>query len=215
MSGTCRPRRSICARTFRATSSGPPSFAADRLSMPIITFPEGEALADVTAAVLDALLEAQGRRLQRVLDIHQRFTRIVLAGGGATEIASTLHTLLGCPVAMVDANGRPTLVVPSDATTTSTWRHVRCPPADPRRRPPIRRDRRPHGRRTPRTVRVELTVDPISPASRTERSHSERRAAAGRGESPRPCRRPEPRRHGPRPRDHPSTARWTTSSTTP
>ncbi len=88
--------------------------AADRLSMPVITFPEGEALADVTAAVLDALLEAQGRRLQRVLEIHQRFTRIVLAGGGTPDLAATLHSLLGCPVAVLDASGRRTLVVPSD-----------------------------------------------------------------------------------------------------
>ena len=60
----------------------------------------------MTAAVLDALLEAQGQRLERVLDIHQRFTRIALAGGGAAEIASTLHDLLGCPVAVFDADGR-------------------------------------------------------------------------------------------------------------
>src|SRR5690348_17164339 len=32
---------------------------ADDLSFPVITFPEGAALADVTAAVLDALLDAQ------------------------------------------------------------------------------------------------------------------------------------------------------------
>lgn len=88
---------------------------ADRLALPVITFPEGAALADVTTAVLDALLEAQGQRLQRVLGIHQRFTRIVLAGGGTTEIAATLHELVGCPVAVVDASGRPTLVIPSDA----------------------------------------------------------------------------------------------------
>ena len=103
---------------------------ADRLSLPVITFPEGAPLADVTTAVLDALLEAQGQRLQRVLDIHQRFTRIVLAGGGATEIAATLHELVGCPVAVVDASGRPTLVVPSDASIDldmSTMSGVRQP----------------------------------------------------------------------------------------
>ena len=56
--------------------------AADGLDLPVITFPEGAALADVTTAVLDAVLEAQRQRLERMLDIHQRFTRIVLAGGG-------------------------------------------------------------------------------------------------------------------------------------
>ena len=88
---------------------------ADRLSLPVITFPEGAALADVTAAVLDALLEAQGQRLERVFDIHQRFTRIALAGGGAAEIAATLHELLACPVAVIDTDGRATVIVPSDA----------------------------------------------------------------------------------------------------
>ena len=89
--------------------------AADRVSLPVIAFPEGAALADVTATVLDALLQAQGQRLERVLDIHQRFTRVVAAGGGAVEIATTLQTLLGVPVAVIDADGRPMVVVPSDA----------------------------------------------------------------------------------------------------
>ncbi len=89
--------------------------AANRLALPFITFPATTALADVTSAVLDALLEAQGRRLQRVLDIHQRFIPIVLQGGGATAIATTLYSLLECPVAVLDSEGRPTVVVPPDA----------------------------------------------------------------------------------------------------
>jgi purine catabolism regulator len=88
--------------------------AADRLSLPLITFPEDAALADVTAAILDALLEAQRQRLDRVLEVHQRFTRIVLAGGGTNDIATTLHELVGHPVAVVDTEGVPTVVVPSD-----------------------------------------------------------------------------------------------------
>jgi purine catabolism regulator len=88
---------------------------ADRLALPVITFPEDAALADVTAAVLDALLYAQGQRLERVLEIHQLFTRIALAGGGGAEIASALHNVLGCPVAVFDADGNLTVVVPSDA----------------------------------------------------------------------------------------------------
>jgi purine catabolism regulator len=89
--------------------------AADRLSIPVVTFPEGAALSDVTAAILDALLEAQRQRLDQFLDIHQRFTRIMMAGGGVAEIAGTLHELLSCPVAVLDDAGRPTVVVPSDA----------------------------------------------------------------------------------------------------
>ena len=89
--------------------------AADRAAFPIITFPDTLAPGDVTIAVLDALLAAQGQRLERFLEIHQRFTPIVLAGGGATEIATTLHTLIGYPVLVLDTDGGRTVVVPSDA----------------------------------------------------------------------------------------------------
>ena len=92
--------------------------AADRASLPVLVFPQGAALADVTAAVLDAVLEAQSQRLERVLDIHQRFTRIVAAGGGAVEVATTLQNLLDVPVAVVDTEGRPMVVVPSDADSS-------------------------------------------------------------------------------------------------
>ena len=72
----------------------------------------------MTAIILDALLEAQGQRLDRVLDIHQRFTRIVASGGGTFEIATTLHDLLGIPVAVIDAEGRQMVVVPSDVNVS-------------------------------------------------------------------------------------------------
>lgn len=110
----------------------PPAFLdiANRLSLPVITFPRGITLSDATTAVLDALLDAQEQGLQRVLDIHQRFTRIVVAGGGVPEIAATLHDLLGLPVAVVDTEGRTIVAVPSDAAD-----HVDV--ADGRHRHPI------------------------------------------------------------------------------
>jgi purine catabolism regulator len=89
---------------------------ADRVALPLITFPESTDVGDVTAAIFDALLEAQRQRLDRVFDIHQRFARIVVAGGGAREIAETLHDLLGAPVAVLDSDRRPTIIVPSDAS---------------------------------------------------------------------------------------------------
>ena len=109
----------VAAVAVRLTASEPlPSGlidAADRLAIPFITFPPTIELADVASAVLNALLDAQGQRLERVLDIHQRFNSIVLAGGGEKEIATTLYSLLGCAVAILGPAGRPTLVVPSDA----------------------------------------------------------------------------------------------------
>jgi purine catabolism regulator len=89
--------------------------AADRFALPVIAFPAGTPLADVTAAVLDALLDAQRGRVERVLDIHQRFARVVLAGGGLPEVATALHEVLGCTVAVVDDDGDLLVVVPSDA----------------------------------------------------------------------------------------------------
>jgi purine catabolism regulator len=108
----------VAVRLGRADETLPGDLlaAADRVALPIITFPDTTTVADATAAVLDALLEAQRQRLDHVLDIHQRFTRIVLAGGGAPEIAATLHEIVGYPVAVVDSDGRATVVVPSDAT---------------------------------------------------------------------------------------------------
>jgi purine catabolism regulator len=88
---------------------------ADQMAIPVITFSAGTDLADVTTTVLDALLEAQRQRLQHVLDIHQRFARITVAGGGPQELATALHELIDRPVAVVDTDGRPTLTVPSDA----------------------------------------------------------------------------------------------------
>jgi purine catabolism regulator len=89
--------------------------AADQVAVPLITFPAAVGLADVTTAVLDAVLEAQDERLEHILEIHQRFTPIDSAGGDITEIATTLYSFLQCPVAVLDANGRPTVVVPADA----------------------------------------------------------------------------------------------------
>jgi purine catabolism regulator len=89
--------------------------AADRLALPIVAVPAGTALADVTSAVLDALLAAPRQRLERMLDIHQRFSRIVLAGGGPAEVAAALHEVLRCTVAVVDRDGEALVVVPSDA----------------------------------------------------------------------------------------------------
>jgi purine catabolism regulator len=88
--------------------------AADKRSIPLITFPERTSPAEVTTAVLAGLLAAQRRRLEHVLDIHQRFTSVVLAGGGTQEIAGTLHELLGHPVAVIGVDGSPKVVAPAD-----------------------------------------------------------------------------------------------------
>lgn len=89
--------------------------AADRHAVPLITFPATVELDGALGAVVAALLNAHEQRLDRVLDIHQRFNSIVLDGGGEIEIATTLHSLLDCGIAVIDRAGRPTTVVPADA----------------------------------------------------------------------------------------------------
>ncbi|HEY8524478.1 MAG TPA: PucR family transcriptional regulator ligand-binding domain-containing protein [Acidimicrobiales bacterium] len=108
---------------------------ADRLGLPIITFPAGIALADVTASVHDALLDAQRQRIERMLDVHHRFTRIVVAGGGTVEVAAAVHDLLGCTVAVVDLDGDPLVVVPENAPDAD---RVRAGPGPGRVSHPIR-----------------------------------------------------------------------------
>lgn len=88
---------------------------ASRLGFPVIAFPSSWAFGDVTTAVLNALLAAREQRLERFLDIHQQFAPVMLAGGGAADVAAALHRLIGLPLAVLDAAGHVTVVVPSDA----------------------------------------------------------------------------------------------------
>jgi PucR family transcriptional regulator, purine catabolism regulatory protein len=88
--------------------------AANRLSLPLIVLPSDAPLGEVAAKVSDALVEVQRSRLDRILEVQQRFAHIVLAGGGPAEVAATLQDLLGCTVAILDARGRQVVVVPSD-----------------------------------------------------------------------------------------------------
>lgn len=88
--------------------------AADRLDIPVIAFPASQAPGDVTTAVINALLTAQEHRLQRFLDIHQQFAPVMLAGGGATEVATVLQRRIELPLVILDAAGHVNVVVPAD-----------------------------------------------------------------------------------------------------
>lgn len=56
-----------------------------------------------TAAALSALSHAHSA-IQDATDAHDRFVRVVLGGGGVDDIAATLGELLGCWVAVLDAD---------------------------------------------------------------------------------------------------------------
>jgi PucR family transcriptional regulator, purine catabolism regulatory protein len=79
--------------------------AADRLGFPLIELPPETALADIINAVLGLILNAQALRLERSAAVHERFTSIVLSGGGLREIVKTLADLLERPTAILDAHG--------------------------------------------------------------------------------------------------------------
>ena len=75
--------------------------AAERLAFPLIELPPEASFDEVINAVLGSILNAQAVRLERSAAIHDRFTRIVLSGGGLREIAQTLAELIERPAAIL------------------------------------------------------------------------------------------------------------------
>jgi purine catabolism regulator len=85
----------------------PPAMAeaAERLDFPLIELPPPTSFNEIIGAVLAVILDAQSVRLQRAAEIHDRFTRIVLSGGGLRQIVDTLAESIAMPVAIVDGQG--------------------------------------------------------------------------------------------------------------
>lgn len=79
--------------------------AADRHDFPLIELPSEASFNEIIQDVLTVILNNQSARLERSAAIHDRFTTIVLSGGGLREIAEALAELVGLPVAIVDAQG--------------------------------------------------------------------------------------------------------------
>ncbi len=79
--------------------------AADRHAFPLIELPSAAAFNVIIQAVLTVILDAQAARLERSAAIHDRFTRIVLSGGGLRQIAEALAEFIDRPVSIVDAQG--------------------------------------------------------------------------------------------------------------
>jgi PucR family transcriptional regulator, purine catabolism regulatory protein len=79
--------------------------AADRLDFPVIELPADAAFNEIIQAVLTVILDAQAARLERSAAIHDRFTRIVLSGGGLRQIAEALAEFVDRQVWIVDPGG--------------------------------------------------------------------------------------------------------------
>jgi purine catabolism regulator len=77
---------------------------ADRHSLPLFSIDPEVPWSDLMEPLLKRIINAEHWRLQRSLDIHRRFTDLVLDGKGVTEICSTLSELLESAVSVEDAS---------------------------------------------------------------------------------------------------------------
>src|SRR5260221_14512763 len=77
---------------------------ADRLHLPLFTIPPDGQLIDLMAPLLERIINAEHWRLKRSLEIHHRFTELVLDGKGVNEICRTLADLLESAVVIEDAS---------------------------------------------------------------------------------------------------------------
>src|SRR5256885_6506433 len=77
---------------------------ADRLKVPLFTISSDVQFVDLMSPLLERIINAEHWRLKRSLDIHRRFTDIVLDGKGVNEICRTLAELLESAVTIEDAS---------------------------------------------------------------------------------------------------------------
>ena len=77
---------------------------ADRLNVPLFTVGPDVQLIDLMAPLLERIINAEHWRLKRSIDIHRRFTELVLDGKGVKEICATLAELLESAVVIEDAS---------------------------------------------------------------------------------------------------------------
>src|SRR5579864_5862391 len=77
---------------------------ADRLRVPLFTVAADVQLIDLMAPLLERIINAEHWRLKRSMDIHRRFTELVLDGKGVNEICRTLADLLESAVSVEDAS---------------------------------------------------------------------------------------------------------------
>src|SRR3981081_857565 len=77
---------------------------ADRVSLPLFTIRQDVPWADLMEPLLERIINAEHWRLKRSLEIHSRFTELVLDGKGVSEICRTLAELLESAVSVEDAS---------------------------------------------------------------------------------------------------------------
>src|SRR5713226_5634824 len=78
--------------------------AADRHSLPLFTLVNEVSWVDLMSPLLERIINAEHWRLKRSMEIHHRFTELVLDGKGVNEICRTLADLLESAVVVEDAS---------------------------------------------------------------------------------------------------------------
>jgi PucR family transcriptional regulator, purine catabolism regulatory protein len=77
---------------------------ADRLNVPLFTVAADVQFVDLMSPLLERIINAEHWRLKRSIEIHRRFTELVLDGKGVNEICRTLAELLESAVVIEDAS---------------------------------------------------------------------------------------------------------------
>jgi PucR family transcriptional regulator, purine catabolism regulatory protein len=77
---------------------------AERLALPLFTIGQEVPWSELMEPLLERIINAEHWRLKRSLEIHRRFTDLVLDGKGVNEICRTLSDLLDSGVAVEDAS---------------------------------------------------------------------------------------------------------------
>jgi purine catabolism regulator len=77
---------------------------ADAAALPLFTIGAEVPWSDLMEPLLERIINAEHWRLKYSLDVHRRFTDLILDGKGVAEICRTLAQLLGSGVAVEDAS---------------------------------------------------------------------------------------------------------------
>jgi purine catabolism regulator len=77
---------------------------ADRLKVPLFIVGADVQFVDLMSPLLERIINAEHWRLKRSIEIHRRFTELVLDGKGVNEICRTLAELLESAVVIEDAS---------------------------------------------------------------------------------------------------------------
>jgi purine catabolism regulator len=93
---------------------------SERLGLPLFTIGPEVAWSELMEPLLERIINAEHWRLKRSLEIHRRFTDLVLDGKGVNEICRTLAELLESGVAVEDASFH--LLAHAGGTTTDPHR---------------------------------------------------------------------------------------------